>query len=121
MKTFSTVWKSSKRVAKQRKYAHNAPLHLKGKFLNAPVSAELQKKTNMKTLRVRKGDKVKVLRGQFKGLIGAVESVSLADSRIFIPKAEVIKKDGAKVKYPIHASNVQLVELGGNDKRRLNA
>jgi large subunit ribosomal protein L24 len=119
MKTFSTVWKSSKRVAKQRKYVFNAPLHIRGKFLSASVSSELQKKHNVKTLRVKKGDKVKVLRGQFKGLLAQVESVDTQSSRVFLPKAEIIKKDGAKVKYPIHASNVQIVELGGNDKRRL--
>ncbi len=119
MKTFSTSWKSSTRVAKQRKYAYNAPLHLRGKKLNASVSKDLQTKHKVKTLRVRTGDKVKVLRGQFKGLIGGVESVDLGDARVFVLKAEIVKKDGSKVKYPIHASNVEILELGKSDKKRL--
>lgn len=115
--SFATSWKSSTKRSKQRKYQFNAPAHIKSKFLAAKLSNELRKKHNTRNVRVRKGDKVKVLRGQFKGTIGAVESVNVAMTRIFIPKVEVVKKDGAKVKYPVHPSNVEIVEIK-SDKRR---
>jgi large subunit ribosomal protein L24 len=71
---------------------------------------------------VRTGDKVRILRGQFKGREGKVESVSVKDSKIFIAKIETLKKDGAtKVPYPVDASNVVIVEFDATDKRRNEA
>ena len=69
--------------------------------------------------RVRVGDKVRVQRGQFKGREGKVERVSVKDSTLIISKVEQVKKDGnTKVPYPVHASNVSIVELDLSDKRR---
>lgn len=118
-KEFSTAWKASKAPRKQRKYKYNAPLHIKGKFLNAKLSEALVAKHKVKTIRVKLGDKVKVMRGKFKGLEGKVEILNLKTSKIKMTGAEVTKKDGSKAKMPIHASNVMIVELNAGDKRRL--
>lgn len=95
----------------------NAPLHIKGSFLSAPLSKDLQSKHLTKSARVRVGDKVKVVRGQFKGKAGTVDSVDVGKERIYVSGAEVVKKEGGKVPYPIHASNVVLASLT-QDKRR---
>ncbi len=63
---FSAKWKSSKQVRKQRKYRHNAPLHVKQKFVHVHLSKELKKKYQTRNLGLKKGDKVKVLRGQYR-------------------------------------------------------
>lgn len=118
-KTFSTSWNKSVQPRKQRKYVFKAPLHIKGKLLAAKLSSELRKEHNMRSIRVRKDDKVKILRGQFKGTIGVVETVKTRASRILVQGAEVVKKDGSKAKYPIHPSNVEIVELTSKDKKRL--
>ena len=65
-KKFSREWIRSKQPRKQRKYNYNAPLHIKGKFMAAHLSKDLMKKYNRRSIRVRKGDKVILLRGQFK-------------------------------------------------------
>ncbi|MFT4312027.1 MAG: 50S ribosomal protein L24 [Candidatus Woesearchaeota archaeon] len=114
---FSKTWKSSSQPRKQRKYVYNAPLHVRGTFLHAPLSKELRAKHKIPTLRVRKGDKVKVLRGQFKGHVGQVDKVFVKEARIVVQKAELQKKDGSSVRYPIHPSNVQILELKDEKKR----
>ncbi|MEM4756007.1 MAG: 50S ribosomal protein L24 [Candidatus Woesearchaeota archaeon] len=116
---FSRSWKSSKQPRKQRKYQANAPLHLKGKFLAASLSKALRQKYGIRSLRIRKGDTVKILRGQFKGKITQVTKVLLKRTRIYLADAYQLKKDGSKSFYPVHPSNVQLVELQLDDKKRL--
>ena len=92
-KLFSKHWNSSTQVRKQRKYRFNAPLHLKRKFLHVHLAPALRTKYGLRNIGVRKGDKVKVLRGQFK-------------------------KDGSKVMLKITPSNLMIMELELGDKKR---
>jgi len=117
-KKFSREWIKSKQPRKQRKYAYNAPLNIKGKFLNAHLSKELIKKYGKRSIRIRKNDKVTILRGQFRKKTGRVEKVDLKKSRVYVGGAEIIKKDGTKVLYPIHPSNLVITELNLDDKKR---
>src|SRR3989344_3883125 len=105
-KLFSTHWKSSKQPRKQRKYLAKAPLHIKHKFLGAHLSRELRKQ-------------YKIKRGQFKGVKGKIEHVDLKKTRIHIANAQITKKDGNKVFYPIHPSNVIIIGLNLKDKKRI--
>ncbi len=120
MKTFSKSWISSKKPNKQRKYRFNAPLHIRGSFLNVHLSKELKLKYNTRALRVRVGDKVRIMRGQFKNLEGKIEEVNLKNLKVYITKAEHVKKDGSKSRYPIQPSNLLLVELNTDDKERMS-
>lgn len=120
MKEFSTHWKSSIKPRKQRKYGYNAPLSLKSKFLHSRLSKELSAKVGSRSIRVRKGDKVKIMRGSFKKQEGKVESVNTRKAEIFVEKVERQKKDGSTVKIPIKASKVMIMEIGSSDKRRTN-
>ncbi len=117
-KDFSKSWKSSKQPRKQRKYRANAPLHIKRKFLSAPLSKELKKKYNKKSLPIRKEDKVKIMRGQFKKKEGKVTHTDVKKTRIHVDGMQVTKRDGSKAFYGIHPSNVMLTELNLSDKER---
>jgi large subunit ribosomal protein L24 len=114
---FSMSWLRSVQPRKQRKFRHNAPEHVKGEFLNASLVKLLQTKHGVSSIRVRAGDKVKVLRGQFKNTVGLVERVDLSKTRIFVQGAELVKKDGGKVLYPIHPSKVEIQTLVDDKKR----
>jgi len=117
-KAFSNSWKSSTQPRKQRKYRYNAPAHIRGKFLISTLSKPLREKHKMRSLRVRKGDKVKILRGQYRGKEGKVDRVSVKDTKVYIENIDVQKKDGSKAFVPIDPSNVMITELT-DDKRRL--
>jgi large subunit ribosomal protein L24 len=118
---FSKSWISSKQPRKQRKYRANAPLHLKRKFMGAHLSKELKEKHGKRSAAVRKDDKVKVMRGQFKGLVGKVERVDVKRCRVYIRGVELTKKDGTKSFRPIHPSNLLITELSLSDKKRAEA
>lgn len=117
-KKFSTKWNSSTAVAKQRKYRFNAPLHVKQKFLSVHLSPELRKKHNTRSVGLRVGDKVKVLRGQFKTRENKVERVDLKKSKVYITGIERAKKDGAKSHIPLNPTNLMITELNLEDKLR---
>jgi len=118
MKKFSVSWKKSKKVNKQRKYRYNAPLHIKQKFVHVHLSEELRKKHKTRSLGLKKGDRVKVLRGQFKKHEGKVDTIDLKKSRVFVGGIEITKKDGTKVVMSMDPSNLMILELNVEDKKR---
>lgn len=115
-KEFSTKWKASKQPRKQRKYRANAPLHLRKKFVNANLSKELRKNQGKRSIQLKKGDVVKIMRGKFKGKTGKVLEVKLRDSRIFIEGIQAKKQDGSKVNIRLQPSNLQIIELSDRAK-----
>ncbi len=114
-------WKASTQPRRQRKYRAKAPKHVLRKFLSVHLAEPLRKKHQKRALSVRVGDKVKVMRGRFKGTSGKVTRVDLEKTVVFVDGAEFTKKDGTKITRPIHASNILLTELDLSDKRRVDA
>lgn len=117
-KTFSKKWKASSQTRKQRKYRFNAPLHIKHKFLSANLSKELRKKLGIRNIEVRKGDSVKIMRGEFKKKTGKIASVDIKRTRVAIEGIQRKKKDGTKVNVYFHPSNLQILDMK-EDKFRL--
>ena len=115
---FSKTWKSSKQPRKQRKYRYNAPLHIRGKFINAHLSPELRKKYNFRSLRLKTGDKVKIMRGQHKGKEEKVIEIDLKKSKVYLDKIIVTRIDGNTSKIPFKASNLMITDLDLSDKKR---
>ena len=94
-------------------------MHIKHKMVGAPLSSELKKEYSIRTLPVRKGDTVKVLRGDSKGKTGKVTKVSLAKLRIYVESVDVTRADGTKSLYPVHASNLVITKLDLSDAKRV--
>ena len=115
---WSKNWKTSVQPRKQRKYRFNAPLHVARAFLAAPLSKDLATKYSAKSLIVRKGDKVKVLRGQYAGKIGNIEEVQIKNGRVAVEGVNYTGRDGKKKPYLIHPSKVIILELSLDDKKR---
>lgn len=118
-KKFSTKWKASSQPRKQRKYRANAPLHLKKKFVSVNLSKELRKKHGKRNISAKKGDKVKILRGKFKGKQGKIIAVKIKRSRITIEGVQKKKQDGSKANIKLVPSNLQIIELNLEDKKRM--
>ena len=87
------------------------PLHKCQKLMSATLSQQLRKKLGRRSLIVRKGDTVEILRGDFKGHKGKVEKVDLKRLRIYVQGATIQRSDGSERFYPIHPSNVRIVKL----------
>ena len=117
---FSKHWKSSTQPRKQRKYIANATLKEKHRFLCSLLSPELRQQDGKRSIPVIKEDEVKVMRGQFKDMKGKILRVFSKKSRIHVDGAQTVKRDGSKAYYPIHPSNVMIINLHLDDKERMN-
>ncbi|MDP2925427.1 MAG: 50S ribosomal protein L24 [Nanoarchaeota archaeon] len=115
---FSNQWRASKQPRKQRKFVANAPLHIRHKMISANLSKELRKKYGKRNFSLRKGDSVKVMRGEFKGKTGKIEKVDVKKTLVLIAGIYRSKKDGTKINVNFHPSNLQIRELELEDKKR---
>ncbi len=109
---------NSKQPRKQRKERYNAPLHLRQKYMRAPLSKDLREELKKRNAQVRKGDTVKVLRGDNAGTEGEVEEVNLKKCTIKVHGVSNFRADGTEVPRPIHPSNVVITKLEMEDEER---
>ncbi len=109
----------SSQPRKQRKRHFNAPLHRRQKMVSAPLSKELRKELGVRSLPVRKGDRVIILRGKFRGREGTVARVSLKRFRVYVEGVTQKRSDGREVMVPIHPSKVMIIDIERGDSRRL--
>lgn len=118
-KQFSTHWKASKQPRKQRKYLAKAPLHLRNKLVSVNLTKELRKKYGKRNIPLRKGDKVKVTKGKFKGKQEKVMRINRKNLKVYLENIQVKKQDGSKANIPLRTANLQIIELNLEDKKRM--
>ncbi|MFO8016410.1 MAG: 50S ribosomal protein L24 [Candidatus Woesearchaeota archaeon] len=119
-KEWSNSWKSSRNPRKQRKYLYNAPFHARNSMAGCHLSPELRNKHGRRSLPLRSGDKVKVMRGSSRNKTGKIDMVDTKKLRATIEGIEITKKDGSKVKPSFRISNLMITEPELSDKRREN-
>lgn len=93
--------------------------HKRDKFLGANLSVSLREQHNKRSMRVIKGDTVRILRGEYVGIEGKVEKVNTVRSTLSIEGVQREKIRGGNVKVQVHASNVQIISLNTDDDYRL--
>lgn len=93
--------------------------HKREKFLGANLSKNLREQQHKRSIRVVKGDTVKILRGEYFGIEGKVEKVNTQRSTLSIEGVQREKIRGGNVKVQIHASNVQIISLNSDDQFRM--
>ncbi len=108
----------TKNPGKQIKRMHNAPLHIKRKWISAHLDENLLLKYDKRAISVIKGDTVKVMRGNFHGHEDKVVKVNTKKNTIEIEGITMSKADGNKIAKPIHHSNVIITKLNLTDKWR---
>jgi len=119
-KEFSTAWNSSTQPRKQRKFRHNAPLHKMHKFLSANLSKDLRKKYGKRSLPLRKGDEVLVMRGSSKKKKAKIIEINLKNSKVALEGIQRSKRDGTKVVIFFNPRALQITSIVTDDKERLN-
>jgi len=96
----------------------NLPLHKRSKLLSAHLIESLREKYGIKSLRVRKGDSVRIMRGEYKGIEGKVTAVYPKSQRIAVEGVTREKASGDTVPIKIHASKVMITSLNLDDPFR---
>ncbi len=121
MKSWSRHWRKSKNVKKQRKYSYNAPLHILRKMMSVRLTKDLKVKYGKRNIPVRKGDRVKIMVGEFKGKLTKVNRVDLKHKAVYVDDAFSVKRDSSRIPVALHPSNLMIMELNLEDKLRKKA
>ena len=108
----------SKQPRKQRKLRYTAPLHLRRKFMSAHLSKELRQAYKRRSIPVKKGDEVQVMRGKHAGKTGKVSRVNLKDYKVYIEGITAKRTVGTEVQVPIQPSKLKITTLNLDDALR---
>ena len=108
----------TKDPSKQRKLLYNAPHHIRAKIMSAHLSEDLRKSYGIRSLPIRSGDTVRILRGDYKDYEGRVTRVDREKYRIYVDGVTREKADGTTTLVPIHHSKVEIVKLNLDDDWR---
>ena len=111
----------SKKPKKQRKYIRTAALHVRRKLMAGHLSSELRKQHSRRSVPVRKGDEVVVMRGKFKKRSGKIARVNTKKYRVYIEGLMIRRTDGTERQAPLHPSNLKITKLNLQDRRRVAA
>ncbi|MCU0859813.1 MAG: 50S ribosomal protein L24 [Thermoplasmata archaeon] len=108
------------KVRKQRKARANAPLHRKHRMVSAHLDSALVSEYNVRSLPVRKGDTVRIIRGEqdLKKAEAKVAEVILKECKIIIETVTVPKADGTQKPRPVDPSDVVITKLDLTDPWR---
>lgn len=109
----------SKQPRKQRKALYNAPAHARGKYLSASLSKDLRQEVGKRSLPLRSGDKVRVVRGDFKGHEGEVLTVDYGSYKVTVEEVTLSKPDGTSTFLPVDPSNLVIIDADLKDDRRI--
>lgn len=107
-----------KKPSKQRKMIYEAPAHKVGRLLTAPLSKELRTSQGRRSYPVRKGDTVKILRGDFAGIEGKITDIERRRQRLFVEGVQREKTSGTSANVSVNSSKVVITKLNLDDKWR---
>lgn len=103
------------------KFRANAPNHIKKTFMGATLDKALREKYGRRNIEVRKGDEVKIMRGKFKRKQGKVGIVDVNRTRIQVEGIQRTTAGGKKLETWFHPSNVKIIILNTEDRKRLKS
>jgi len=107
--------------SKQRKAIYQAEGQRLRRLLAAPLSDELRKTHGRHSYPVRKGDTVKIVRGDFAGVEGKVTDVDTRARRLFVEGVSRETTSGTSTNVSVHSSKVTITKLNLDDKWRADS
>jgi large subunit ribosomal protein L24 len=111
--------KASSKPEKVRRRMLGSSAHKTGSSLpTAALSSELKAKYAKNSVRVRIGDNVKLVRGEYSGIEGKVQKVFASEGLVSIEGIHREKIAGGNTPVRIHTSNLVVTGLNLDDKWR---
>ena len=93
-------------------------MHKRQKMAAAHLAKALRKQIGKRSMQLRKGDDVTVMRGKFVGISGKVAEVDLKDLVVYVENVKRKKVSGKEVNVPLQPSNLLITNLNLDDPRR---
>ena len=74
--------------------------------------------TLSRSVSVRKGDSVKILRGDFAGIEGKIVETDRHNQKVTVEGVTKEKVSGEQMRVPVHVSNVEMTTMDTGDRWR---
>jgi large subunit ribosomal protein L24 len=113
--------KKSSQPRKVRARVRFGSIRFRNKSLSSALSKDLKEKHSFDHVTLRKGDTVKIMRGDFKGVEGKVSKTFSKTGQINVEGVTREKLKGGTVQVKINASKVMVTSLNLDDKLRRTA
>jgi large subunit ribosomal protein L26e len=101
----------------QRKLQLGAPSSVKRKLMSSHLNKSLREQYKIRSLPIKRGDEVKILKGKGKGKTGKVVQVYRKRNVIYVDKVQRDKQNGQTVFLPIKPSYCLIEKLLINKDR----
>jgi large subunit ribosomal protein L24 len=103
---------------KERKTLYNLPVHLNRARIASHLDEPLLLKYNTRATTVRKGDTVRVLRGEYAGTTGKILEINTRTRKVTVDGVTITKADATQKPRPIDPSNLVITKLDLTDPLR---
>lgn len=100
--------------------SHRSRTETQRKKVSAPLSQDLRERYGRRSFPIRKGDTVKITRGDFTGIEGKVNRVDRERARLFVEGLTREKASGTSALVTVHSSKVMITNLNLSDKWRVD-
>ncbi|MEM4250334.1 MAG: 50S ribosomal protein L24 [Candidatus Bathyarchaeia archaeon] len=94
------------------------PAKRKDTLMRSNLSRRLRERYGVRSVTVRKGDTVKILRGDFAGIEGKIIETDRKNRRVTVEGVTREKVSGEQVRVPVHVSKVTVTSLDMSDRWR---
>ena len=112
--------KSSKPRTSRKEYLQ-MNMHTRSKTIAGHLNKRLREELGTRSISLRKGDVVEIVRGSFKGKEGKITKVERGIGKIHIEKIIRKKSDGTEYNVAIDPSNIMVVGIEKGDKKRFKS
>lgn len=103
---------------KERKTLYNLPAHKARARIASHLDEPLLLKYNTRSVTLRKGDTVRIMRGEFAGTTGKVLEIDTTKGKVTVDGVTVSKAKATQVARPLDPSNLVITKLDLTDPRR---
>ena len=112
---------TSSKPSRQRAALYKTHAARRHMLLSASLSTELKTSQGRNSYPVRKGDTVKIMRGDFAGIEGKITKIDTKRQRLFIEGVSREKVAGTSTNVSVHSSKVTITKLNLDDKWRADS
>jgi len=101
-----------------RKRRYTAPVHVRRKYVSAPLSPSLRAEHGVRSMPIVADDTVTITKGDRKLSEGKILRVDLKNAEVYVEGVTRSRQDGSTVQMPIKPANVMITKLNLNDQWR---
>jgi len=101
-----------------RRRRHNAPVHIRRRYVSAPLSPNLRAEHGVRSMPVVVDDTVTITKGDRRLSEGKILRVDVKNAQVYVEGVTRSRQDGSTVQIPVKPANLMITKLNLDDQWR---